>query len=301
MLLDKDVVNWVRNSDKEDRSKLRKFLNTLKPKELRKLEGMVQCRRRSIVGVTNTEIFEVICAPLDIDIRATEVGAEDTVVLFSPFVESRIEGNNNVGCIVWKITKDEEASHYKILIEEAEFKRNKVEYPDDIFPSHKSFVLRLGKDMHLIDLYSNSIYDGGAIELFSLNVDDGDLRGIVSEDNFDPPKRVRHHELQTRQALFFSSNADESKKNEELLSDVKATMSTHLFGGAGKVTNIIQSLISNHLILPYFCYLYIGCGKTQLMVEKLKKTDESLKVRDLKKVGEDVTFFQNPNTSFSCL
>jgi len=245
VLLEKGVCEWLLKSNKNERMLLRKWLNCLKPENIRKKEaGSVSCHRRALVGTK--DIFEVMCARIILDDHE-RIKRDDTVILFSPFVESQIDGSSNAGVLIWAVTTDGRASYIKALIEEAEFKRNKIDYPNDRFVDHRDFVLRLGKDMHLVDLHTTSIYDGGMMELFTLNVDDGDLKKLMA-DNFIPQKRIRDHEKRTRGMLFLSSEEDEVQMNQEVLADVQGSMSTNLFGGA-------------------------GTGKTHLMVEKITHTD----------------------------
>ncbi len=249
VLLEENVCKWLLEADIPEKTLFRRFLNGLKPADVRKKGGTVSCHRRAIVG--SKDLFEVMCSSIEVDNNST-VNSDDTVVLFSPFVESQIDGVSNVGVLIWAVTTDSKASHIKALIEEAEFKRNKIDYPNDIFPDHRELVLRLGKDMHLVDLHTSSILDGGMMELFTLNVDDGDLKKMTSQ-NFNPAKRIRDHEQRTRNMLFWAAEEGEVKMNQDVLANVQLSMSTNLFGGA-------------------------GTGKTYLMVEKISRIEPDNKL-----------------------
>ena len=102
--------------------------------------------------------------------------------------------------IVWAITSDDKASLFKTLIESTEFLRHKVEYDEHFLP-HKSEMLELGKDMHLLDLKSTSIWTSRPMDLYTLDVDQGDLERLGSGD-FSPQKRIAHYEQQLRKAVF---------------------------------------------------------------------------------------------------
>jgi hypothetical protein len=91
--------------------------------------------------------------------------------------------------------------------------RNKVAL-DDRFLSHKDGVLELGKDMHLLDLQSTSIWTTATMGLYVLNVDQGDL-DRVSQPGFTAKKRVVHSEEQVNKAIFHNTSQDESQPNRQ--------------------------------------------------------------------------------------
>ena len=113
-------------------------------------------------------------------------------MLFTPFVEGETNGVSNVGILVWTITHDSEASMYRTLIENTEFLRHKVKM-DDRFLAHKESVLELGRDMHLLDLHSTSIWTTTTMGIYVLNIDEGDLVSLI-QPGFNAKKRVVHSE-----------------------------------------------------------------------------------------------------------
>lgn len=236
VLLEESVHHWFLQANQDERQEFKKFINRLKPEDIRRGSSTsVKCHRRSIVG--HRKPFEVLCAY----IKENEVNdSRDLVALFSPYVESEIDGKCKVGVLIWAITTDSKASLTKALIEEAEFKRNKVDYPDDRYPALKSFVLEIGKDMHLIDLKTTSIFTGGPMSLLMVNLDDGDLRKLM-DDSFKPKKRLIHHEQSLHNTLFQSSE-EEEKAQQGLLAEAVDRKCTNLFGGAGKQNNRINEI-----------------------------------------------------------
>lgn len=129
--------------------------------------------------------------------------------------------------------------------------RNKVAL-DDRFLSHKDGVLELGKDMHLLDLQSTSIWTTATMGLYVLNVDRGDL-DRVSQPGFTAKKRVVHSEEQVNKAIFHNTSQDEIKENEGILASERLDMSSLISGGA-------------------------GTGKTLLMIRKVACEDPSRRV-----------------------
>ena len=125
--------------------------------------------------------------------------------------------------------------------------RHKVKL-DDRFLEHKGSVIQLGKDMHLLDLRSTryvnttltlqlivntltlvpsklSIHTSNTMEMFILNVDDGDLDRI-HEPGFSTTKRIVWSEQQVNDAIF-RSNKVEARASET------CDMSSLITGGAG--------------------------------------------------------------------
>ena len=129
--------------------------------------------------------------------------------------------------VVWEVTMDSQASFYKELIAQTEFLRHKIE-DDERFPPHGSEVLELGKDVHLLDLQSTSIFTTRPMELYSIYVDNGELEKLKT-GGFVPKKRIAHYEQQLNRALFELSE-EEEKDNQAILNGEKVGMSTSLQG-----------------------------------------------------------------------
>ena len=182
VLLDQAVYNWVCSADKFAVNNFIEVIEGLKPIRSRH-DGVAQTlvHRRSIVGMKST--FEVLAAAIP---------NSGKVMLFTPFVEGETNGVSNVGILVWTVTHDSEASMYRTLIENTEFLRHKVKM-DDRFLAHKESVLELGRDMHLLDLHSTSIWTTTTMGLYVLNVDEGDLVRLI-QPGFNAKKRVVHSE-----------------------------------------------------------------------------------------------------------
>lgn len=134
---------------------------------------------------------------------------------------------------------DTKASLFKTLIESAEFLRHKTEY-DELFSSHEKEVLELGKDMHLLDLRSTSIFTSKPLDLFTLDIDEGDLDKLGSGEFFAPKKCIAYYEQQLNRAIFDVSE-EEAKDNEAILSSERVGMSTSLFGGAGTGKTLLMT------------------------------------------------------------
>jgi len=110
--------------------------------------------------------------------------------------------------------------------------RHKVKL-DDRFLAHNEGVLQLGKDMHLLDLHSTSIWTTSAMNLFILDIDAGDLNRI-HDPAFSAPKRVVHSEEQVNKAIFRTSQ-EEAKENADVLASERLDMLSLISGGAGLV------------------------------------------------------------------
>jgi superfamily I DNA/RNA helicase len=115
---------------------------------------------------------------------------------------------------------------------------------DEHFPSHVKEVLELGKDVHLLDLNSTSIFTSKPLELYIVDIDKGDL-GRLDYQDFAPQKRISYFEAQLNRTLFDSSE-EEARDNEAILSGEQGGMSTSLFGGAGtgKTLLLTKKIIS---------------------------------------------------------
>ena len=109
--------------------------------------------------------------------------------------------------------------------------RNKVAL-DDRFLSHKDGVLELGRDMHLLDLQSTSIWTTATMGIYVLNVDRGDL-DRVCQPGFTAKKRIVHSEAQVNKAIFHTTSQDETKETEGILASERLDMSSLISGGAG--------------------------------------------------------------------
>ena len=101
---------------------------------------------------------------------------------------------------------------------------------DDRFLSHKELVLELGKDMHLLDLRPTSIMTTSTMNLYILNLDNGDLDRI-HDPSFSAKKRVVANEEKVNKAIFHMSQEEEETS---ILASERRNMSTLLTGGAGK-------------------------------------------------------------------
>jgi hypothetical protein len=221
VLLEKDVLHWLQNVKSAPRAKscFLDLLSNLIPEEKRKRQPsrIFTCHRRSMVGIKKP--YEVL---------GTNI-SDQTSVLFTPFVTSETEGVASVGILVWAVVEDQNTSLYKTLIESTEFLRHKVE-SDERFPGYKDSVMALGKDMHLLDLKSTSIYTSRPMDLFTVDVDDELDR--LGDSEFVPNKRVLESDKRLAKAIFRTTDS-EIKDNIEVLSEARNDMSTQLSGGAG--------------------------------------------------------------------
>ena len=111
----------------------------------------------------------------------------------------------------------------------SQFMRHKVKQ-DDRFLPHKESVLELGKDMHLLDLRSTSIMTTSTMNLYILNLDNGDLDRI-HDPAFTAKKRIVYSEEKVNKAIFHMSQEEEETS---ILASERRNMSTLLTGGAGK-------------------------------------------------------------------
>ena len=109
--------------------------------------------------------------------------------------------------------------------------RHKVKQ-DDRFLTHKESVLELGKDMHLLDLQSTSIWTTSTMNLYILNLDNGDLDRI-HDPAFTAKKRIVYSEDQVNKAIFRTSQ-EEANEEAGILASERLDMSSLLTGGAGK-------------------------------------------------------------------
>ena len=178
LLVSNDVQKWLFNStDTDISSDFVNLIEGLKPAAARK-PGVKQTKihRRAIVGTAVT--FEVLASSLDCG----------KVVLFSPFISGEVDGVTQVGVLTWTVCDDNQASMYKTLIANTEFMRHKVAMDDRFLPS-RSGVLKLGRDMHLLDLHSTSIWTTSTLDLYIVNIDEGDLDRIRQIDRTFSPKR----------------------------------------------------------------------------------------------------------------
>ncbi|KAL7541991.1 hypothetical protein ACHAXR_011413 [Thalassiosira sp. AJA248-18] len=236
VLLDQAVYNWCLSANQITRCNFVNVLEGLKPSTLRRpgVEA-TKIHRRAIIGATKT--YEVLAA------RFEEGSKDEKVVLFTPFVAGEVQGVTSIGVLVWAVTPDSEASLYKTLVANTEFMRHKVEL-EDRFLAHKDGVLELGKDMHLLDLHSTSIWTTSTMGLYILNVDDGDLERIRNT-GFSAKKRIVHSEDQVNKAIFRTSQ-EEANENEGILASERFDMSSLISGGAGtgKTLLIIRKVAS---------------------------------------------------------
>ena len=180
VLLSSEVQKWLFNStDTAISSNFVSLIEGLKPVAARR-PGVQQTKvhRRAIVGTAVT--FEVLASSLDCG----------KVIMFSPFVSGEIDGKTQAGVLVWAVCDDHQASMYKTLIANTEFMRHKVAVEDRFLPS-RSGVLKLGRDMHLLDLHSTSIWTTSTLDLYLVNIDEGDLDRIQQIDRTFSPKRSK--------------------------------------------------------------------------------------------------------------
>ncbi|KAL7538711.1 hypothetical protein ACHAXR_008739 [Thalassiosira sp. AJA248-18] len=244
VLLDQSVYNWcLTSADQVTRSSFVQLLEGLKPVKARR-SGVpdTRIRRRAIIGAATT--YELLSAEFE------ENSEGKKTALFTPFVAGEVEGVTSIGVLVWAVVPDSEASLHKTLIANTEFMRHKVNL-NDRFLAHKDGVLELGKDMHLLDLHSTSIWTTSTMNMYVLNLDDGDL-DRVNDPAFAAKKRIVHSEEQVNKAIFRTSH-EEAKDEEGILASGRLDMSCLLNGGA-------------------------GTGKTLLMIKKVSQEDASRKV-----------------------
>lgn len=211
VLLEEKVFKWLQSNPSNH---FLQFLRSLAPEGILKKPTSCSlrfaCTRRAVVGLKDH--YEVLGVPI----------LSSQLVLFTPFVTNEVEGAYSVGVLIWAVVDEKEASLYKIMIENMEFSRTKVD-TDDHFPSHIDNVMKLGKDMHLLDLETTSIYTCCPMVLYSVSVDDGELDQL-DDPYFVPKKRVLDYDEKLSRALFGESEKDE----EELLLRTGEDMSTQL-------------------------------------------------------------------------
>ncbi|KAL7533695.1 LOW QUALITY PROTEIN: hypothetical protein ACHAWF_004591 [Thalassiosira exigua] len=119
------------------------------------------------------------------------IKGEQVVLLFTPFVSGEIEGVASLGVLSWART-------YIYLI-----------YTAPVF----------------------SIWTTATLQLYIVNVDDGDLHRI-GDPGFSAKKRVVYSEEQVNKAIFRTSQ-QEAKENECILASERLDMSSLISGGAG--------------------------------------------------------------------
>jgi len=236
-LLSQSVYNWCLTQTKSDMGRFAKVIEGLKPTS----PNRTTVHRRAEVGTTIK--FEVLAAGLD----GSDSGE---VVLFTPFVSGEVDGVSSIGVVVWEVSKDDCSSMYKTLISNTEFLRNKVEMGDTFLP-HKEGVLELGKDMHLLDLRSTSIWTTSTLDLFAVNVDNGDLHRL-QDQGLALKKRIVHSEMLVNRAIFQLSE-DEARESEGIFQSSSQNKSTLISGGA-------------------------GTGKTLLLIKKVAQEDPSMRI-----------------------
>ena len=140
ILVEKSVYSWFVDPDRQsaEKSQFLSLLRSLLPGN----DSMTAiCHRRAVVGVQPQ--FEVLCSALD----PNSIKSSSTVVHFTPFVSSQNRrGIADVGVLVWGVSSESRASYLKALIEQSEWKRNKVEDANERFLPHTEHVLPLGKN-----------------------------------------------------------------------------------------------------------------------------------------------------------
>jgi len=238
--IERSVYDWFVEADNSSKTALVRLFRKLRNGR------SVHCHRRFFVGGKREKQFEIFCAPLAQTGEAAAVANDAPVVFFSPYVESFIEGVSKVGVLVWALSKEGESLKYKSLIESAEFRRYKVDYPNDRYPAHRDDVLELGKDMPLLDLRGTfSIFTSKAMEIMAIDIDAGDLNRI-GDEFFTPQKRLLDYEVQIRDAIFGSS-ADEAHNIEGCMQGPQR--STFIGGGAGtgKTVTMIKKVASESI------------------------------------------------------
>ena len=243
VLLDKTVYNWCLTTDSSSLSSFVDCLEGLKPASIRQSHvPPTKIHRRAIIGTATT--FELLGSFFEDGSMAKKLA------LFTPFVSGEADGVTNIGILVWAIVADEEASLYKTLIANTEFMRHKVEL-DDRFLPHKDGVLELGKDMHLLDLQSTSIWTTSTMELYILNLDEGDLVRI-HDPAFSAKRRIVYSEERVNRMIFRTSEDEAAESEGILAAEGRVDISSQILGGA-------------------------GTGKTLLMIRKIIKEDPSRK------------------------
>lgn len=144
VLIEKSVYSWFVDPDRKslERSQFVGLLRSLLPGGDSK---KAICHRRAVVGVQPQ--FEVLCSALD----PNNIKPSSTVVHFTPFVSSQNRrGIADVGVLIWAVSSESRASYLKALIEQSEWKRNKVVDVNERFLPHKEHVLPLGKNSEYI-------------------------------------------------------------------------------------------------------------------------------------------------------
>lgn len=253
-LIERHAYDWIIGADIELKKAVIRFI-----RKLRNGKKSVFCHRHFYSGVKREKQFEVFCVELSdvADAENAAVAKDANVVFFSPFVESYIAGKAKVGILIWAISTEREATKLETLIKCAEFRRYKVDYPDDHYPPHRDDVLELGKDMHLLDLKGTSIFTMKPMELLLIGVDSGDLNRI-GDEFFQPEKRLLDYEMQIRDAIFGSS-ASEAQQINSLVNETQ--QSTYIGGGAGTGKCLDHHYFIPNLYLPtliriVYCRLY---------------------------------------------
>ena len=232
ILLEAGVLGWLQSHETESIEK-RSFLDMLKAFiPGREMTTPYEVTRRSIAGITNC--YEVLAAEI----------SDSTIVLFTPFVSSEVDGKFDVGILVWAVVPTSKVSLYCALVQNTDFMRNKVE-SDDRFPDHRDLLLELGKDMHLLDLRSSSIYTSRPMDLYRVDVDK-EFDNLGDRD-YIPEKRKLDADKRLSAAIFGNSNEEaEAQANNVILSSSRKDQSTQLYGGAGtgKTLLMTKKLIS---------------------------------------------------------
>jgi len=199
---------------------------------------------------------------------------DSKTILLSPYVTSEVDGFFNVGVLVWAVIPKGETSLYKTLIESTDFLRVKVE-TDERFPNHRPYVLRLGKDMNLLDLKSTSIFTSQALELFTIDIDEYDLTNL-QDTAFE--KRFTDTDKKLARAIF-RTTASEMEDNQKLITESHLNVSTQLTGGGGTgKTLCIAKMI-----------MMLDAHEKVLVVSRLPRLVSAIKAR----IKDECTNFRN--------
>lgn len=99
--------------------------------------------------------------------------------------------------------------------------------------------------MDLLDLKSTSILTSKPMDLYILDLNDGDL-DLLREDKYAPRKRITHFEKHLRKAVFQTTEEETADGQEILTAEQHLGRSTSLQGGAGtgKTLLMIKKVIS---------------------------------------------------------
>ena len=228
VLLETSVLKWIQDSKTTIKEK-QKFIAMIRSLVPGTDNHKSEISRRSVVGIGNP--YEV----LGIDLTNSKM------VLFSPYVSSEIDGIYTLGILIWNVISPKNASLHKTLIASTEFLRNKVK-TDDRFPESRESVLRLGKDMNLLDLKSTSIYTSRPMDLFKIDIDEE--MDFLSKTSFVPKKRVLDKDQKLANAIFGRNNS-QAQSEKAILSQTREGMSTQLYGGK-KIFLPMRSLLHNN-------------------------------------------------------